>query len=142
MKNLESAFDAIKLLCNFWDKNQSITLTKVDFVDQLSNSLWANRADLSLHPNGVDHDKIKVQHEENILINDTEAIWSCVEKIQAKEVHFILDNAGLELFCDMGLADYLIRSGVASKVHFHVKAHPTYSRFPFSYFAGLCRTRW
>lgn len=38
----------------------------------------------------------------------------------------IVDNAGFELFCDLCLADFLVTSGLASRVHLHLKSHPTF----------------
>jgi hypothetical protein len=38
----------------------------------------------------------------------------------------MLDNAGFELVCDLGLADTLIKYNLAAEVLLHVKAHPTF----------------
>jgi len=37
-----------------------------------------------------------------------------------------VDNAGFELVTDLCLADFLVTSGIASSVVFHLKSHPTF----------------
>ncbi|KAH8283607.1 hypothetical protein KR018_009126 [Drosophila ironensis] len=62
----------------------------------------------------------------HVLVNDAAEIWECLEKRNAKkckQVDYVLDNAGYELFCDFLLAEYLIEKGLATSVRFHVKAH-------------------
>src|SRR5690606_36206605 len=39
---------------------------------------------------------------------------------------FIEDNAGLELFSDLLLIDYLVNTGQVSRVNLHLKAYPTF----------------
>jgi len=41
-------------------------------------------------------------------------------------VDIIVDNAGFELVTDLLMADFLCTSGIASKVVFHLKSHPTF----------------
>ncbi len=97
------------------------------------NSLWGNRSDLSLNPEGVKKEDIKVHHEgkeailSKILIDDGEAIWHFLSTTQrpSKTVVFIMDNAGFELVCDLLLADALTASGIADTILFHFKGHPT-----------------
>jgi len=43
-----------------------------------------------------------------------------------ERVDIVVDNAGLELFCDLIFADYLICSGFAAQVVLQLKAHPTF----------------
>ena len=44
----------------------------------------------------------------------------------AREVGIVVDNAGYEVFSDMLLGHSLLALGVATKVTFHTKAHPTF----------------
>ncbi len=129
-KNLKSALDGIKELCYYIEKTFLLDDTdpltkKAQFLEQISNSLWANRSDLSLHPQGVDQKHIQVQHEEHILVNDSEKLWAYVSQLKGKKIQMLVDNAGFEIFCDMVLADYLITKGYASEILFHLKQHPT-----------------
>lgn len=67
--------------------------------------------------------------DDYVLVNDAPEIWCCLDngnnpKKQAQVVDFVVDNAGYELFSDFILAEYLIEKGLATKVRFHVKAHP------------------
>ena len=58
-----------------------------------------------------------VDHSENIISRFTTTL---------NEVVLVLDNAGMELFSDLLLADYLLSQGLAQKVHIHAKACPTF----------------
>ncbi|XP_034650977.1 damage-control phosphatase ARMT1 [Drosophila subobscura] len=65
--------------------------------------------------------------DEYILANQEAQIWQCLDnrkQNKPSQVDFILDNAGYELFTDFILAEYMIEKGLATKVCFHVKAHP------------------
>jgi hypothetical protein len=46
--------------------------------------------------------------------------------VTGSRVDIIVDNAGFELVTDLLLADFLCSSGVASRVVFQLKAHPTF----------------
>lgn len=103
---------------------------RAGFIALLSYALWGNRMDLSLWPaeateQGAGH--VEAHHEAaNVLVDDTQALANRVESLRGAAIHFIVDNAGLELFCDLGLADYLLACGVAGTVVLHLKAHPTF----------------
>ncbi|XP_016980653.1 damage-control phosphatase ARMT1 [Drosophila rhopaloa] len=65
--------------------------------------------------------------DEYVIVNQAAEIWRCLDnqkRKKQKQVDFILDNAGYELFSDFILAEFLIEKGLATKVRFHVKAHP------------------
>lgn len=109
-------------------------IDKTEFLGLIYASLWGNRSDLSLTPEGIQKEDIRIQHDgktakiSKILIDDAEQIWDLVknERRSADEnVVIILDNAGFELVCDLFLADALILSKIAKTVTFHLKAHPT-----------------
>jgi hypothetical protein len=44
----------------------------------------------------------------------------CTEE-QQRDIHFVLDNAGMELFSDLCLADCLLHNKLCAKVVFHAK---------------------
>ncbi|XP_017836075.1 damage-control phosphatase ARMT1 isoform X1 [Drosophila busckii] len=102
------------------------------FSEILKISLWSNRNDLSADERARQFN-IKVLDdvnatEEYIIDNHTAEIWKCLstKRPTRQHVDFVLDNAGYELFADFILAEYIIEKGLASKVRFHVKAHPWY----------------
>lgn len=49
---------------------------------------------------------------------------SCLFSHCLGRVDFVLDNAGFELLTDLCLAEFLVSAGLASRIHFHVKAIP------------------
>ena len=100
-------------------------------------ALWGNRADLSLWPVESDdspteklwRDRSQVEADgdrANLLADDAPQLAEWLAGSEGKRIDFIIDNAGFELFCDLCLADYLLRSQVAGEVNFHLKAHPTF----------------
>lgn len=103
-------------------------------------SLWGNATDLSLLIDMTEEDIKNLQStggdslaatEKNILGNDLGKLWDLVgsENFGVKEgnkgkggrIDFVLDNAGFELYCDCLYADWLMQTGIASKIHFHGK---------------------
>jgi uncharacterized protein with ATP-grasp and redox domains len=105
-------------------------------IHLLSLNLWGNQADLSMWP--VDGD-IKPDHTDldlasEFLLDDRsgQVVDYIVETCHASDsgegirIDFMIDNAGFELVTDLILSDYLISTGIANTVRFHVKPHPTY----------------
>ena len=87
--------------------------------------LWGNRADLSLFAADADEAQTMVDGgRERLLVDETTAVLQYL--VQNHRVDFIIDNAGFELVCDLALAAYLLDSGTAVSVHFHLKNHPTF----------------
>jgi uncharacterized protein with ATP-grasp and redox domains len=94
-------------------------------------SLWGNQADLSLWPagsSGTQKQIFQQSHKDNLLADDTNQIIKLLFKNgrPVGRVDIMLDNAGFELVCDLGLADTLINHQLAAEVRLHVKAHPTF----------------
>jgi uncharacterized protein with ATP-grasp and redox domains len=82
--------------------------------------LWGNKSDLSqLKMNRSTHDS------DATLIDDTPEI---VNRISGglRRVDIVLDNAGMELFTDLLLAEWLISQNLVDQVILHVKAYPTF----------------
>ncbi|KAH8238694.1 hypothetical protein KR038_001837 [Drosophila bunnanda] len=103
------------------------------FDELLKINLWSNCNDASNDPEAVAQMlNLKVLKNveatnEYVLVDQAEEIWRCLDTANPKmpqQVDFILDNAGYELFSDFILAEYMIEQGLATKVRFHVKAHP------------------
>ncbi|KAJ1555301.1 hypothetical protein HK405_002773 [Cladochytrium tenue] len=92
-------------------------------------SLWGNATDLSMFA-GLSSDEKKLMLSEsvgetNIVSNHLDQIVAFIQnELDGKRVDFILDNAGVELFYDMMLADHLHQSGRASVTVFHCKSIP------------------
>ena len=55
----------------------------------------------------------------NILTDSKEEAWQYLVN-KTGIVDIVMDNSGFELFTDLCLADFLVSSGVASKVHFDI----------------------
>ncbi|XP_017078746.1 damage-control phosphatase ARMT1 [Drosophila eugracilis] len=102
------------------------------FDELLRIDMWSNSNDVSSNPDTVKQSNRQVLEnvavtDNHVLVNQAADIWSCLDNQKTKkqkQVDFILDNAGYELFCDFIVAEYMIEKGLATKVRFHVKAHP------------------
>jgi hypothetical protein len=100
-------------------------------VALLAVDLWGNQADLSLWPAAHDGQPNHVQGsqgDEHILINDARAVAGYLSDLAARPVRldFLVDNAAFELVGDLCLADYLLACDLATRIHLHLKAHPTF----------------
>lgn len=110
--------------------DEDIDHVQVLFCELVQLSLWGNATDLSLLTNLTHDDISNLQSsdakklEKNILANDLEKAWNKISNYQKVRIDFVLDNAGFELYGDLIFADWLIQSGHASEIHFHVKKIP------------------
>ena len=96
--------------------------------------LWGNQADLSMWPaegeSKPDHNDLEQANA--FLLEDRAAeIADFVSELRSSRpedirIDFMIDNAGFELVSDLVFADYLLSTGIAPTVRFHVKPHPTY----------------
>ncbi|KAH8290189.1 hypothetical protein KR054_000925 [Drosophila jambulina] len=103
------------------------------FGELLKINLWSNCNDASNDPEAAAKMlNLKVLKDveatkEYVLVDQAAEIWRCLDTANSKkpqQVDFVLDNAGYELFSDFILAEYMIEQRLATKVRFHVKAHP------------------
>ena len=122
----------------------------------VQTSLWGNKMDLSLWPaaassgssSGGSSDSGRAVSADvgeagkisfgatleagrkYILDDRTADVVRLLEQVAAaggvREVGIVVDNAGYEVFSDMLLGHCLLALGVATKVTFHTKAHPTF----------------
>jgi uncharacterized protein with ATP-grasp and redox domains len=100
-------------------------------LDSLYFSIWGNQADLSLWPAEAE---VNPKHstrailEEHLLEDHSAQVIKTLKKAPdlPHRVDLMLDNAGFELVCDLGLADTILGHDFAADLILHVKAHPTY----------------
>ncbi|WIA44274.1 hypothetical protein OEZ86_007083 [Tetradesmus obliquus] len=126
---------------------------KARFYQLLQHSLWGNKTDLSMLVDVAHMDSSAAaaaaavgsgSSSSNIIVNETDELWDYLkaqaaaaaaaagqgaagsEGLQSAlpRIDIILDNAGLELFTDLVLADYLVATGLAGTVVLHGKALP------------------
>ena len=100
-------------------------------VNLLRVDLWSNQADLSLWPVGSESDPAhggEDQKQAHILVDETTNVVEYIFNIElpAKRVDFLVDNAGIELVVDLGLAVYLLQMEITETVRLNLKAHPTF----------------
>jgi Damage-control phosphatase ARMT1-like domain len=101
-----------------------------DLHQLLVANVWGNQADLSMwsvQDERPDHQERDDQRA-HLLVDDSERIADLLfgSSGEVQRVDFILDNYGLELAHDIGLADYLLSSRAARQVRFHLRAHPIF----------------
>ncbi|EAU83809.2 DUF89 domain-containing protein [Coprinopsis cinerea okayama7 len=112
---------------------ENLETERLMFLELTQVCLWGNSTDLSLLIN-MSEEQIKALQatagahlastEGNILGNHMHRLWEIMVETREKtggRVDFVLDNAGFELYCDCVYADFLLQSGLASKIHFHGK---------------------
>lgn len=102
-----------------------------DLARLIHLNLWGNQSDLSMTAFWGGEARLGYQdvgsQASQLLVEDTPRVVEYLEgqKGQAR-VDLVPDNAGLELVFDLVLADYLLERGLAVRMTFHLKAHPTF----------------
>ncbi len=95
----------------------------------LAVALWGNQADLSLWPasqgEGPQHSD-REGAATHILADDSAEVAAYLMAQKGRQVDVVLDNAGFELIADLCLTDFLLFSGTAETVRWHLKSHPTF----------------
>ncbi|XP_036405954.1 damage-control phosphatase ARMT1 [Megalops cyprinoides] len=141
MQSFFESQQAIIAICTYLQGlNKNIDeLSETHLLDQfqklLQVSLWGNKCDLSISAGQDNSQKSSpVDSLESlkpfILVDDSNMVWSTLmnnkrpEGAEKLQVDIVLDNAGFELITDLVLADFLVSSGLASKIHFHGKTMP------------------
>ncbi|GAB4376547.1 MAG: damage-control phosphatase ARMT1 family protein [Elainellaceae cyanobacterium] len=117
---IQTLSEQINAIQGVWDRES--------FTALMYFALWGNRIDLSLHPAEAGTQfHLETTHDQraNLLADDTQQVANWLDQHRGR-VDFIVDNAGLELFCDLCLADYLLTTQAASEVYLHVKDHPIF----------------
>lgn len=120
-EDVQSNLSFMKKLCDFSAHTDDLSLLCLF-------TLWGNRSDLSqLH---WDKEKtseireVKEKMEAKLLVDHTDYLIAQLQSIN--HLDMILDNAGLELFTDLLLVDYLIRKEMVQQVTLHFKPYPTF----------------
>jgi uncharacterized protein with ATP-grasp and redox domains len=121
----------IKHYADFIDKIPAFVKGSDIIRECIYYALWGNQADLSLWP--VDSsDSPKHSSSDHLvahlLADDSSSIIKLLRDPShpTNRVDIMLDNAGFELVCDLGLVDRLLELGYADQLVLHVKAHPTF----------------
>jgi len=66
----------------------------------------------------------------NVLADHSAALWGLLELVRRpptanqRQIDFVLDNAGFEIFADLCFAEWLLSAGLADKIQFHCKQLP------------------
>lgn len=110
------------------------------FQRLLHASLWGNRTDLSYRVAAHLGATASPSHEQdNLVADDSRALWDFVQNLDGSRVALIADNAGTELLMDITLIDFLIVSGCASEVLLYLKPQPFFvsDAMPADLVAGL-----
>ena len=93
----------------------------------LRQSLWGNRADLSLWAADDDSRGDLAQTDDYLVADHREAVADVLaDTAPNANILIVADNAGLEFVGDLCLMDGLLSGKVASNIHVHVKSHPTF----------------
>ncbi|KAJ9634662.1 Hairy/enhancer-of-split with YRPW motif protein 2 [Coniosporium tulheliwenetii] len=85
---------------------------KLLFIEMTEIALWGNATDLSLLSN------LSLEQIQSLQGRKPS------QSPKATLIDIILDNAGFEFFTDVLYASYLLESGLASSIRFHVKDFP------------------
>lgn len=106
---------------------------KLHFTEMTEIALWGNATDLSLLSHlsleeiqGLQGRESIAKSQRNIVDNDMEGVWVYLMRRSRRNsrIDIVLDNSGFEFFTDVLFASYLLESGLASSVKFHVKDFP------------------
>lgn len=99
------------LVQGLWNKKKELTTSELILL-----TLNGNKADLS-QINKPENRSI------NLLVDDTKCLVAAIPQIDT--IHYILDNAGVELFTDLLLANHIIDT-YNKRIILHVKQHPLF----------------
>ncbi len=132
-QGLQASIDSIISLCSKVDKwldesQQADKPTTASVMALLYFALWGNRVDLSLWSAFEDdRSRFDIQSQlTHILVDDAFLVSKLLTSVQGGRIDFVIDNAGFELICDLCLVDFLLGSGLVSKIYLHLKPHPTF----------------
>ncbi|KAL0591710.1 hypothetical protein ABG067_000852 [Albugo candida] len=96
----------------------------------LKFDLWGNKADgcyKQVQDTMKGENATLAMDDELIIVNDTDCVLQHLQHgDNSKEIHFINDNCGTELFMDLVLADFFLSNIACSAVVFHTKLNPMY----------------
>lgn len=90
----------------------------------LVRSLWGNQADLSLSAGKVE--SANGGAPGRMISDNTDVALDILQQAAGRPVVIVLDNHGLEVLCDLVLADAILRLASPSSVSLHVKDAPVF----------------
>nr|CAB3223159.1 UPF0364 protein C6orf211 homolog [Phallusia mammillata] len=136
---LEQSLDAVRSLTKFLHdctgagKLNDCNHVKSLFSDFIQISLWGNKCDLSIsggeenaQSTAGPHENLQALHK-FVLVNGIDKMWKHLNTVQKnKQVHIdiILDNAGFELFTDLVLCEFLLKTKLVDSIRLHPKIMP------------------
>jgi hypothetical protein len=94
----------------------------LDPARRFTAALWGNRGDLGFLasvPGSRDSAR-----DDDLLVDDTAALWAHLERNRGLRVGYVADNAGTEILQDLVLIADLLDSGLVGEVTLHVKRQP------------------
>nr|QZL12167.1 glutamate O-methyltransferase [Rhagovelia obesa] len=136
---LENSLPAIKPLMDNLTENKildSHPLKTTDLINEfiklIKNCLWANRVDLSLSSGRMENCCAALDidaWDSFILVNDVEKVLDLLfspgeSEGTKKIVDYVMDNSGLEILCDLCLADFLVSRCKVDHIRLRVKRIP------------------
>ena len=92
-------------------------------------SLWGNQGDSSLFTiQDMASMGGEAKNDDRIIVDEVDDAWNwlCAAGVRGEcdEVHFLNDNAGLELASDLFLSHYLLSTGKVKSVTLNLKPYP------------------
>lgn len=123
--------NVVYLMNTILEATRDLPRSQQNFQLMMKLSLWGNRCDLSITTETPSEHMLQLigEHDKHLITDQSKDVWCLLSENDNKIppiVDIVLDNAGYELFTDLLLAEYIIESGLAKKVRFHVKAIPWY----------------
>ncbi|KAH8290195.1 hypothetical protein KR054_000928 [Drosophila jambulina] len=117
-----AARKTMQLMKSILGSTRDLKRSKENFQRMLKLSLWGTRNGWETD---VRHHDALAEFESGLLADQSAAVWRDLRRAyDPVYVDIVTDNAGFELFTDLLLGDYIIRSRLAQRVRFHVKAIP------------------
>lgn len=91
----------------------------------LRRSLWGNQVDLSnITVKSQARQGSAEGRDDKVLIDHSDHVWSLVRDGKVREMHWVADNAGLELLSDLLLLDLWLSNELVETVQLHLKPQP------------------
>ncbi|XP_020800178.1 protein-glutamate O-methyltransferase [Drosophila serrata] len=113
---------AVKLMKSILGSTKDLKRSKENFQRLLKLSLWGTR---NAYVSTARLNDMLAEYEADLLVDQSAAVWRDLRRAyDPVYVDIVTDNAGFELFTDLVLGDYIIRSRLAQRVRFHLKAIP------------------
>ncbi|KIW18132.1 hypothetical protein PV08_02420 [Exophiala spinifera] len=106
------------------------------FTEMMQQCLWGNATDLSLlttltyeNIQQLQGSEVFKRRRDKVLVNDLDQAFNLLWQAgnqgeERRTVEFVLDNSGFELFVDVVVICYLLKSELATEVRMHAKQIP------------------